>query len=96
MGKRGEESKVSIYLPPSVKKRLHKEAIDKGITLGTMVSVACLSWVRGGKKAEMEDRKIRNEFADIDRLMKETEELEAQLEMLLKKKQPKQEEGTLL
>lgn len=80
---RMKDIKVQVYLTPAVKKLLDIEAIKKKTTKGNIASEAIIAWFKFGRKWEMNDRKERKEFAEVERLKAEADKLHADLEELL-------------
>jgi hypothetical protein len=81
MSNRGQ---VAIYLPQRVMKLLKIEAVKRETTLGSIMGEAGLAWIKFLKKEEMEDRKKRNELFEMEQLRREAEEIQADLDLLLK------------
>lgn len=80
---------VSIYMSPKVHKLVHIEAIRTGTTMGDLVGEAILAWLKENKKKEMEERRLRNELADIDKLEQEYKDTQKELNLLLKEREAK-------
>jgi hypothetical protein len=74
---------VAVYLTPRVFRLLKIEAVKRGCSLGSIMGEAALAWVKFLKKEEMEDRKARNELAELETIKKEAEEVQAELDLLL-------------
>lgn len=83
---KNERGQVAVYLKPQVMKLLKIEAVKRETTLGSIMSEAGLAWVKFLKGLEMEERKKRNELSEIERISKETEEVQAELDLLLKER----------
>jgi hypothetical protein len=79
--------KVQVYLPPHIKKQLQIEAVRKKISMGQLASEALLAWGKFLRKWEMNDRKERQEFAEVERLKAEADKLHAELEVLLQNRE---------
>lgn len=82
---------VATYLPPRIFKLLSIEAANRGTTKGQIISEAVLAWFKFLRKEEIIERKERNELAEIDKLEKEAEGFQTELDLLLKEYETKKQ-----
>ena len=77
---------VMCNLTQSVFKLLKIEAVKRGASLGSLMSEAALAWVKFLKKEEMEERRLKNQIAEIETLKQEYEEIQTEMDILLDKR----------
>lgn len=75
---------VQVYLSPRVFMKLKVEAVRRRTTLGSLMSEAGLAWCKWLDKAEMEDRKEQKDLKAVERLQREIDDTQAELDQLLK------------
>lgn len=78
------KGQVQVYLSPRVFKKLRVEAVKRDTTLGSLIGEAGLAWCKWLDKAEMEDRKEHKDLKAVERLQREIDDTQAELDQLLK------------